>query len=84
MAHEIADFAIKYASSLGASYAEARLEHVEADAFVSKNGVLEASGFDTSQGMGVRFIIKNTLGFVSTNLLEKEKIKQKNDWGTIY
>jgi len=75
MANELADFAIKHAASLGASYAEARLENTEADAFVAKNGVLEVSGFDTSLGLGIRFIVKNTLGFVSTNMLEKSKLK---------
>jgi len=76
MGRELADFAIKYAASLGANYAEARLEQVDADVFVSKNGVLEVSGFDSSQGLGIRFIVDNTLGFVSTNLVEKNRIRQ--------
>jgi TldD protein len=77
MANEdLAEFAVQHAKAHGATYAEARLEQVDADAFVTKNGVLEVSGFDSSQGLGVRFIINNTLGFVSTNLIEKEKIKR--------
>ena len=75
MTHELADFAVKHLASLGATYAEARLEQVDADAFVTKNGVLEVSGFDSSIGLGIRFIVKNTLGFVSTNLIEKNKIQ---------
>ncbi|MFH0868986.1 MAG: TldD/PmbA family protein [archaeon] len=75
MSHELAEFAIKHAVSLGASYAEARLEQVDADAFVAKNGVLEVSGFDTTLGLGIRFIANNTLGFVSTNIIDKGKIK---------
>lgn len=75
MSEDLADFAVQYASKLGCSYAEARLEKTDSTAFVLKNGILEASGFEEESGLGMRFIIKNTLGFVDTNLLDKNKIK---------
>jgi TldD protein len=76
MAYEdLAEFAVQHAKTRGATYAEARLELTDSNAFVLKNGTLEASGFEMTQGLGVRFVVNNTLGFMSTNLLEKEKIK---------
>lgn len=76
MYEDLADFSIKYVSKLGASYAEARLEHHSGNSSVLKNGILEGSELGVVQGMGIRFIINKTLGFISVNEFKKEKIKE--------
>ncbi len=72
---DLAHFAIDYARKIGASYADARLERSAVNGFVLKNGVPQASGFDLISGIGVRVVVKGTLGFASTNNLEKGSIK---------
>ncbi|MCP3681178.1 MAG: TldD/PmbA family protein [bacterium] len=76
MDFELAEFALKKATTLGASYADVRLESTTANGFLLKNGVPQISGFDKISGLGLRLIINGTLGFVSTNELEKNKIKE--------
>ena len=63
MYEDLADFAIKRLESLGASYAESKLEEARGSGYVIKNGNVEISGFDKSIGLGVRFIANGTLGF---------------------
>ena len=74
MYEDLADFAIKRLESLGASYAESKLEEVRGSGYVIKNGNVEISGFDKSIGLGVRFIANGTLGFLSINDLNKSKL----------
>ena len=76
---DLADFTIKYLEKKGASYAEARLEHHNSNSFVLKNGNVEVSGFGTASGLGIRFLIENTLGFATVNKLDKEEIKKTID-----
>lgn len=76
MKKDLAEFAVEYASKLGASYAEARLEHSQTNGFLLKNGVPEMSGFARISGLGLRIIVNNGLGFASTNTVEKAKIKE--------
>ena len=81
MGKDLADFAVDYAIKNGADYAEARYEKVHGDSFLLKNSILEASGFDLSEGIGLRLILNNALGFVSINSLIKPKIKDSIDRG---
>ncbi len=76
MYEDLADWTIRHAQKLGATYAEARLEESRGQNFVLKNGILEGSGFAATAGLGIRIIIKNTMGFVSTNLLNKKNIEE--------
>ncbi|MBI5797496.1 TldD/PmbA family protein [Candidatus Woesearchaeota archaeon] len=76
MDKDLANFSTNYAQKLGASYAEARLEESTGNSTVIKNGIIQATGFDKAEGLGMRFIINKKMGFVSTNKLTKEKIKQ--------
>ncbi len=71
---DLADFAVKYALRLGASYAEARLENIQANGFVLKNGILEVSGFERNTGIGIRLIKDGILSFASTDDLKKKEI----------
>lgn len=75
MKKDLADFAVEYASKLGATYAEARLEQSQTNGFLLKNGIPEMSGFGRISGLGLRIIVNHGLGFASTNTLEREKIK---------
>ena len=76
MDEDIAAFSLKQAQKYGASYAEARLEKTKASSLVMKNGMIEASSYDSFQGIGIRFIINKKLGFVSTNELTKKRISE--------
>jgi TldD protein len=74
MYQDFADFSVKELEKLGCSYAEARLEDIKGSAFIMKNGNIEISGFDKSIGLGLRYTINNTLGFVAINDLNKSRI----------
>ncbi len=73
---DLAHFAIDYAREIGASYADARLESTVVNGFVLKNGVPQVAGFDRVSGLGLRLVMKGTLGFASTNNLSKENIRR--------
>lgn len=77
MSKELAEFALNYLKEKEVDYAEVRLEKNTGSGLVLNNSNLEMSGFDQETGLGVRFLIKNNLGFVAINQLEKEKIKQE-------
>ncbi len=76
MQKDLAEFAVRYASKLGASYAEVRLEQSKTNGFMLKNGIPEMAGFERISGIGLRIIVNKGLGFASTNKLEKSKLKQ--------
>ncbi|MCK4669699.1 MAG: TldD/PmbA family protein [Nanoarchaeota archaeon] len=68
----------KYALGLcrDAKYAEVRLEQSEEDSFFLKNGNPELGGFYRQSGIGVRLLINGSLGFASTNNLDKAHVKK--------
>jgi TldD protein len=74
MDKSIAEYSIKLAQKLGASYAEARLENSWADGYALRNGAPEPSGFSEDAGIGIRILANGALGFVSTNKLDKKSI----------
>jgi TldD protein len=76
MDKDIADFTLKELENLGVKYAEVRLEHTVGTGFMLKNGIPQIGGFDQVAGLGARFLLKNGLGFFSTNELTKEKIRE--------
>ncbi len=77
MSKELADFTIEYLKKKGVDYAEARLESINSSGFMLNNSNPEISGFTQTQGIGVRYLIKKSLGFIALNNLEKNKIKQE-------
>lgn len=81
MYKEYADYALKLLKKRGVQYGEVRLEQHEGSGMVLKNGGPELSGFNTSVGMGVRFLVKNALGFISINNFQKENIKDNIERG---
>lgn len=76
MYEDLADFSVEYLQKRGASYVEARLEDSLGNSVVLKNGIPQISEFSHVNGIGIRFILNDSLGFVSTNRLNKEKIKE--------
>ena len=68
MYREYADFALRFLKKKNVDYGEVRLEEHEEEGLILKNGVVEVSGFDHTAGIGVRFLLNNSLGFVSINL----------------
>jgi len=76
---DTAKFCIEYLQKKGCEYAEVRIEEKDVNGFVLKNGIVELSGFDTIKGMGTRFLINKTLGFISLNDFNKNKIKENLD-----
>ena len=81
MYEDLADFAIKHALKLGATYAESRLEHTSGNGFLLKNGILEESAFAELYGLGIRFVKDKTLGFISVNDFNKDAIRKIVDSG---
>ena len=73
---DLAEFAVKHAVSLGAKYADVRLETTKKNDFILKNGVPQMAGFDRVQGLGIKLNAEGCFGFAATNELDKEKIKQ--------
>lgn len=76
MNKDLADFSVNYALKQGATYAEARLENIEANGFVLKNGITEISGFERNSGIGIRILKDGILGFIATDGLKKKKIAE--------
>jgi TldD protein len=77
MYKDLADFAIKFLQKKEVDYAEARLETNTSTGLILKDSNPEMTGFDQSCGLGIRFLIKNNMGFVSINELSKEKLKEQ-------
>ncbi len=75
MDKDIAEFAVNFALKQGASYAEARLEDIEANGFVLKNGTFEISGFERNSGIGIRILKDGVLGFIATDELKKKEFQ---------
>ncbi len=71
---DIAEFTLKKTQELGCKYVEVRVEKRTSNGFTLKNGNPEIAGFDTTSGIGIRYLINNNLGFTSTNDFNKEKI----------
>ena len=75
MDKSLIDFALRYIEKRGASYVEAKLESHETNELFLKNSIPEAISFLTTQGLGIRYIADGTLGFISTNCPEKNRLK---------
>jgi len=72
---DLVGFAVDYARSKGATYAEARLERQEPENFILKNGVLDALYVGHDAGIGVRVLANGALGFAATNSFAKSDIR---------
>ncbi|MBU7015420.1 MAG: TldD/PmbA family protein [Theionarchaea archaeon] len=76
MDEDCAEFAVDAASTLGASFADARFERQERTDIVLKNGGLDAVSTIVSEGIGIRVITSRGIGFSSTNDLSKVSVRR--------
>ena len=74
--HDLAEEAIKAATSFGAGYAEARLHFNMQQEVAIKNGEFEPPGYSESLGIGMRVLYKGAMAFGATNLLTKESVRE--------
>jgi len=72
---DLLQYAVDYARSLGASYAEARYHSHKNFGITSRNGLLVSSGSSISRGVGVRVVVEGSLGFASTNKIDRESLR---------
>lgn len=77
MKDDLAEFSLRYAQDLGATYVEVRLEETQANTLVMKNGVVQATESTLYEGIGLRFLVNHKLGFVSTNTLTKKRLAER-------
>ena len=66
---DIAEYALNYALSHEANYAEVRLQRDNGSAALLKNGNPEVSSLIKNYGIGIRVLVHGSMGFVSTNIL---------------
>jgi TldD protein len=71
---DIAQYALDLCKE--AEYADVRIEDIKETSFLLKNSVPEIATFDRVQGMGLRLVVNGSMGFVSTNNLDKQNIKK--------
>jgi len=71
---ELADFAVKHALKLGATYAEARWESHSQNSFMLRNSVPQVCGFDEYEGIGIRIISHGASQFCSTNRVDQPHV----------
>ncbi len=67
---------VEYATSIGASYCDVRLEEAKTTSLRVSKGSLEASGSSSVTGLGIRVLVDGSWGFVSTEVLEWDRIKE--------
>lgn len=76
MDRDLGEFAVNLAQDLKVEFAEARLEIVESNEFLLKNGNMEVSEFVRSYGFNIRVLKNGSMGFCSTNIISKNKISE--------
>ena len=76
MNQDLADYALTQASSLPIEYADVRMEHQIKNNCVLKNGLLDAVLQIEDEGMGIRIVTEEGMGFSSTTQLDKQNIQQ--------
>ncbi|MFH1650142.1 MAG: TldD/PmbA family protein [Candidatus Woesearchaeota archaeon] len=75
MDEDIANFALQELLK-EASYAEVRLEDTQHTNFTLKNSALQGVDSSRVNGLGMRFINKGIMGFVSTNNLSRDNVRE--------
>jgi TldD protein len=75
MDEKIAELAVNQAISLGAEWAEARLQSDASFSVSFKNGKIEPPEVERIKGCSIRVIVKGSLGFGSTNGLDRKRVK---------
>jgi TldD protein len=73
--NEMVDFALDLALKKGARYAEVRSIESSASGFLLRNGNLDESALEESEGLSVRVLTKG-FGFASTSAMSKEAVER--------
>ena len=76
MEEDIIDYALEYAKSKGAEYAEARAQSQVQERLMLRSGILEAYVSAVDSGFCVRIIAEGGIGFASTNKWTREEAKE--------
>ncbi len=71
---DIIERVLDRATSLGATYAEARFHGNSGTGIALKNGIFEGVSTRNEEGIGVRVMVDGALGFASTNVLDAESV----------
>jgi TldD protein len=72
---ELADFAVDFGRSQGASYIEARFIESREESYAERNGVIVGGGIKQLNGIGVRVLVDGSMGFCSTAKMNKKTIQ---------
>jgi len=72
---DLAEFAVRYGSDLGASYVEARCIREEVEGYSTRNGEVLSAGKRERRGMGIRMLVGGTLAFCSVDDLKSHAVK---------
>jgi TldD protein len=76
MFEDLADLTLDYAQKKGGvTYAEVKVEKDVGNAVAIKNAMIDALIYDEDEGMCVRILTKEGIGFASTNTLENKDAK---------
>lgn len=68
---DLTNYAVEVATGLGATYADARLEHSLHENLMVRNGKPEGISSTESEGLGVRVIVNGAWGFAASDDLSK-------------
>lgn len=75
MKEDSAEYALKVASALDIVYADVRLEHQERNEIVLKNGVLDVVSHVITEGIGIRILTEDGIGFSSSDNLDRKSVE---------
>ncbi len=74
---KLAQMALDRCRSLGAEYADVRLEKIEDESISVSSGTVEPIEHTVSEGIGIRVIKNGAWGFAATDNLSESSIKEK-------
>src|SRR3989344_2510003 len=73
---DIVRFALKQLEKSNVQYAEVRYVHSTNNGIIIKNQIPQIGTFEENEGIGIRYLLNNAVGFLSINQLDKNKIKE--------
>ncbi len=73
---DLVRYCLKVGEKLGVRYVEARFHRITRSEYISRNGQIIGIEESVQEGLGVRVLVDGTLGFSSTNRLDKESIEK--------
>jgi TldD protein len=76
MLKELAAYGLSTAEELGATYVEARAQRASYELITVDNGILKEFSKTFSAGLGIRVFYGNRFGFSSTNVLNRESVRE--------